>query len=364
MNVKSARTSPDLRTAREIRLVARSQGSPTTADFRIAEVCLPEPAPGQVLVRNHWFAARAVMRALMGEEELPMPRYQPGAALWGPAVGRVVRRGDADGPAPGTWVLHGLGWRDLALVETGQFRQIAPADLDVDAGSDVDASADAPRQDAHVRDRLLAHLAQGETAYTGLMGAACLRPGDTVFISGAAGSVGSMAGQIARLKGAGRVIGSAGSPAKVAWLLDELGYDAAFDHHERPVLDQLRRAAPEGIDVYFDNVGGEQLRAALRSARPGARFALCGVLGQQSDRELPGVELDTFDVIAKRVRLQGFTAHDHPDLLPRYEEELAQWLAEGRLVIPAVRYRGLDEAPEALLALLGGRHTGNVVVEL
>ncbi|MBR7833412.1 NADP-dependent oxidoreductase [Actinospica durhamensis] len=362
MNVKSASTSSDPRTAREVRLVVRSRDLPTTADFRIAEVSLPEPASGQVLVRNHWFAARAVMRALMGEGELPMPRYRPGAALWGPAVGRVVRRGDADGPVPGTWVLHGLGWRDFALVPTGQLEQIAPADVEVAA--DEDAVTDGPRQDADARDRLLAHLAQGETAYAGLMGAARLRPGDTVFVSSAAGSVGSMAGQIARLKGAGRVIGSAGGPAKVAWLLDELGYDAAFDHRERPVVEQLRRAAPEGIDVYFDNVGGEQLRAALELARPGARFALCGVLGQQGGGELPGLELDTFVVIAKSLRLQGFTARDYPDLSPQYEKELAQWLAESRLVIPAVRYRGLDAAPEALLALLGGRHTGNVIVEL
>jgi NADPH-dependent curcumin reductase CurA len=335
-------------TAREIHLVARVQGLPTAADLRTVETPLPEPAPGQVLVRNRWFALRSVMRSLMSDQELPMPRYEPGAALWGPALGQVIRSGGEgvgeSGLAPGSWVTHNLGWRDFALVDVNQLRQVGSPGLES-------------------RESHLVHLAQFETAYVGLVGAARLRAGDTVFISSAAGSVGSMAGQIARLKGAGRVIGSAGGAEKTAWLVNELGFDAAFDHRDGPIVEQLRRAAPEGIDVYFDNVGGEQLRAAVELARPGARFALCGALEQQGGGAA-GVQLDAFAVIAKRLSLLGFTAYDHPDLVARGEKEVVEWVRLGRLTVPSVRYRGLDQAPEALFALLDGRHTGNVLVEL
>jgi NADPH-dependent curcumin reductase CurA len=341
-------------TARGIHLVARVQGLPTAADLRIVETPLPEPAPGQILVRNRWFALRSVMRSLMSEQELPMPRYEPGAALWGPALGQVIRSGGGAGSesgsvgesglVAGSWVAHNLGWRDFALVDVGRLRQVGSPGLES-------------------RESHLVHLAQFETAYVGLVAAARLRAGDTVFISGAAGSVGSMAGQIARLKGAGRVIGSAGGAEKAAWLVNELGFDAAFDHRDGPVVEQLRRAAPEGIDVYFDNVGGEQLRAAVELARPGARFALCGALEQQGGGAA-GVQLDAFAVIAKRLSLLGFTAYDHPELVAQGEKEVVEWVRLGRLTVPSVRYRGLDQAPEALFALLDGRHTGNVLVEL
>ncbi|MCT9930615.1 NADP-dependent oxidoreductase [Planotetraspora sp. A-T 1434] len=319
-------------TAHEVRLTAH--GRPGLERFRIVETPVPVPGPGQVLVRNRYLAMRAAMGLLMAGGEPTMPAYRPGEAMWGPAVGEVV----AGDWTPGILVAHDLGWREYALLEAAGVRELPEL-------------ADP-----------VAHLAQAETAYAGLVEAARLRPGDTVFVSSAAGSIGTMAGQIARLKGAGRVVGSAGSAAKVAWLVGELGFDAAFDHHEEALAERLREVAPEGVDVYFDNVGGEQLVAAIEVANPGARMALCGALAGQTGRTGQGLAtVDTRALIAKRISLRGFTARDHPGL---GREEIAGWLRDGRLTVPVTRFAGLREAPRALLELLDGRHTGTVIVEL
>ncbi|WP_436763683.1 zinc-binding dehydrogenase [Streptosporangium sp. V21-05] len=333
-------------TAREIHLTHRPTGRPGPEHFRLVDTPLPPPGPGQVLVRNRYLAMRAVMRALMTGTGLPLPSYRPGEVMWGPAIGEVVAAGGPGTPPPGTLVAHRHGWRDHVLADASEFRELP----------------DGPAP--------LAHLAQADTAYVGLVEAAGLREGDTVFVSGAAGSVGVMAGQIARLKGAGRVVGSAGSPAKAAWLVGALGFDAAFDRHDGPIADRLTEAAPDGVDVCFDNVGGEQLQAAVLAARPGARVALCGALAHQNADGPAGpgqgapVELDTLALVAKRVSLRGFSAHAHPGLRRQCEEEVAGWLRDGRLTVPSVHFGGLDQAPRALLELLEGRHTGNVVVEL
>jgi hypothetical protein len=315
----------------EVRLTTPAAGRPGPGQFEIAEVSVPSPGPGQVLVRNRRLALRAAMGPLMSAGELPMPAYRPGEAMWGPAIGEVV----AGELAAGTVVAHRLGWREHALLNADEAEVLAP-------GTDP-----------------VAHLAQAETAYAGLVAAAGLRPGETVFVSSAAGSVGTMAGQIARLKGAGRVIGSAGSPAKAAWLVEELGFDHAFDYHEGPVAEHLRRAAPGGLDVYFDNVGGAQLAAAIEVARQGARIALCGTLAGA----VPG-GIDTLSLIGKRITLRGFTARDHPDVLRQGRDEIAGWLRDGHLTVPVTRVAGLRAAPDALLELLAGRHTGTVIVDL
>lgn len=257
---RSSRSSIS-RTGLEARLLARPEGLPVLGDFEITEVAVPDPASGQVLVRNLFMSLDPGMLMLIaGESGLPMPRYEVGEVMYGDAIGEVVASADAS-LDEGDLVMHRLGWREYAVAQAGLFRRV-----------DRDAY---PTPSTY--------LSFGLVAYVGLMDAAELRPGDTVFVSSAAGATGSMAGQIARLKGAARVVGSAGSPDKVAHLTGRLGFDAAFDHHDGPVVDRLREAAPEGIDVYFDNVGGEQLRAAIEIMNPHGRVAVCGALSRQSE---------------------------------------------------------------------------------
>ncbi len=249
------------RSGLEVRLRTRlPHRLPLPSDFAVVEVPVPDPAPGQVLVRNLFMSLDPGMLMLIaGEAGLPMPGYEVGAVMYGDAVGEVVSSADP-ALAAGDLVVHRLGWREFAVDRAEAFRRVERDAL--------------PSPDLH--------LGFGPVAYAGLVDAAGLRPGETVFVSSAAGATGGMAGQLARLLGAGRVIGSAGSPEKVAYLTERLGFDAAFDHHDGPVVDRLREAAPEGIDVYFDNVGGEQLRAAIEVMNVHGRVAVCGALNRQS----------------------------------------------------------------------------------
>jgi NADPH-dependent curcumin reductase CurA len=236
----------------EIRLAARPTGWPTPETFEVAEVDLPDPGPGQVLVRNLLMSVDPYMRGRMDDRESYVPPYQVGKALDGGAVGEVVAS-SADGLRTGDVVLHGLGWRSHALLDARRATKVDPEAAPLGAYLGVLGMP-------------------GLTAYAGLLVTAEFKPGDVVFVSSAAGAVGQVVGQLAKLRGAARVIGSAGSAAKVAYLTDELGFDAAFDYHDGPVRHRLRDAAPDGIDVYFDNVGGEHLEAAISSMRTHGRI--------------------------------------------------------------------------------------------
>ncbi|MBO8193007.1 NADP-dependent oxidoreductase [Streptomyces oryzae] len=330
------------RTGLEVRLAARPDGLPVPGDFALVEAPVPRPAPGQVLVRNLYMSLDPGMLMLMsGQSQLPSPGYGVGEVLYGDAVGEVVASADPS-LSEGDLVVHRLGWREYAVAARDAFRRV-PRDL-------------YPRPSMH--------LGFGLVAYVGLMEAAQLCAGDTVFVSSAAGATGSMAGQIARLKGAGRVIGSAGSPAKVARLTGELRFDAAFDYHEGPVLDRLSEAAPDGIDVYFDNVGGEQLRAAIEVMNVHGRIAVCGALNRQRTGrpdEGPG---DLVGVLGKRLTIRGFTLWDHLERAAEFGEQFRRWLREGALVYDETVIDGLENAPRALLDLVGGSYSGKTVVRL
>ncbi|MEU6712255.1 NADP-dependent oxidoreductase [Nonomuraea sp. NPDC046802] len=328
---------------REVRLAARPQGALRTDHFHVVEVPVPEPGPGQVLVRNRLMSVVAVMRTLMqGEADLPMPPYEPGQALWGPAIGEVIAAPGTD-LSPGDLVEHRHGWREYAAVDVAGVQLIDP-----EAMPDV-----------------AAHLSQGVTAWLGIVRAAEVRKGDTVFVTGAAGGVGSLAGQFARLRGATRVIGSTGSQRKGEYLIKELGYDAVVIRGARPIEDQLREAAPDGIDAVFDNVGGEQLSAALAVARRGARVALVGSLsGQLSGGFSAPVEIDTGSLILRGITLRGMSGSDHLDAIPQAMREFGRALREGTIIFPHTRLSGIDQAPRALCELLQGRHIGAVLVEL
>jgi NADPH-dependent curcumin reductase CurA len=271
--------------------------------------------------------------------------YELGKVMHGGAVGEVVAS-SADGFGEGDTVLHQLGWREYATVAAKDARK-------VDA-TQVSSSA------------YLGVLGMpGLTAYVGLLDIAALKDGDIVFVSGAAGAVGSVAGQIAKLKGH-TVIGSAGSPEKVRYLEEELGFDAAFDYHDGPVHKLLRAAAPDGIDVYFDNVGGDHLEAALGSSRLFGRTAVCGSISTYNATELPpGPRNFGNIVVSKRLTVRGFLVLDSFDRFPAFAKEVGACVATGELKFrETVVDGGVEAAPQAFIDMMRGANTGKMVVRL
>lgn len=329
-------------THRLVRLVRRPAGLPTPDDFALAQV--PSSAGGrQVLVRNTHFLVFPGLRTLIGGEtgDVPLPPLLPGDTLFGPAIGEVV-----DGPLrKGQLVLHLQGWREYAT----------PA-------------ADACRPLENVLPDPVAHLAQGAAAYGALTRLAEVREGDTVFVTGAAGAVGTLAGQIARLLGAARVIGSTGSPDKARRLERELGYDATVLRGAAPIGPRLAEAAPDGIDVVLDTVGGEQLTAAVHAANRGARIALVGALDGQLSPDRAGgsapTVLDTFRLLNRGIRIAGYSGLDHPDVEAEWESRFGDWLRAGDIRFPYTAVHGMRRAPQALPQLIAGRSFGAAVVEL
>jgi NADPH-dependent curcumin reductase CurA len=330
--------------SREIHLASRPEGWPTPENFRLVDVDLPEPGPDQVLVRNTFMSVDPYMRGRMNDVRSYVPPFQVGAVLDGGAVGEVVAT-NSPHIAVGHAVLHNHGWREYALVSANDLRAVDP-------GAAASLSA------------YLGPLGMpGLTAYVGLLDIAEFRAGDVVFVSGAAGAVGSMVGQIARLRGASRVIGSAGSAAKVA-RLKELGFDAAFNYRDGAVADQLRVAAPDGIDVYFDNVGGDHLEAAIGRLNRHGRVALCGSIAQyNSVAPTPGPS-NLALAVGKRLTLRGFIVSDHGRRLPDLIAEVAPALRSGSLVCDETIVEGLEKAPEAFIGLLRGDNFGKMVVRL
>ncbi|GHH54944.1 NADP-dependent oxidoreductase [Lentzea cavernae] len=330
-------------TALEVRLASRPKGWPTDENFEIAEVEVPTPGEGQILVRNVVMSVDPYMRGRMNDVKSYVPPFQVGAPLEGGAVGEVVAS-NAEGFAVGDHVLHGLGWREYAVV----------------------GAKHAVKVDGNVAP-LTTYLGvlgmPGLTAYAGLLVTAEFKPGDVVFVSGAAGAVGQVVGQIARLKGASRVIGSAGSAEKVKYLTEELGFDAAFNYKDGPVAEQLAEAAPDGIDVYFDNVGGEHLEAAISSLNLNGRVTICGAISQYNADTPPAGPRNIIQVLSKRLTLRGMLVGDHQGLQQQFVSEVAAWIASGELKYSeTVVEGGVRQAPAAFLGLLRGENTGKMLV--
>ncbi len=328
---------------REIHLASRPLGWPSEADFRLAEVVVAEPGPDELLVRNRVMSVDPYMRGRMNEIPSYVAPFEIDRPLEGGAVGEVVESGSASF-APGDTVLHNAGWREYALVPAAA---ATPVDLSLAPASAYLGVLGMP----------------GLTAYAGLLEVAALRPGDVVFVSAAAGAVGSAAAQIARLRGAGRVIGSAGSAEKVGHVRT-LGVDAAFDYHDGPLRRSLRTAAPEGIDVYFDNVGGQHLEVAIGALRPHGRVALCGAISMYNADEPPVAPRNLTLAIGKRLTLRGFLAGDFAHLRERFVAEAAGWLRAGELHYRETVVDGLAAAPGAFLDMMRGANLGKMLVRL
>jgi NADPH-dependent curcumin reductase CurA len=330
--------------SREVHLVRRPKGEPVAEDFALVETEVGAPEPGRVLVRNTWLSVDPYMRGRMNDVKSYTPPFALGSPMEGGAVGTVVESADESLPV-GTTVLHMAGWREYASVPA---KYAQPIDTSL-----------APAQ---------AYLGvlgtTGLTAYVGLTAIAPVKEGDVVFVSGAAGAVGSVAGQIARKLGASRVVGSAGGPDKARRLTDEYGFDVAIDYRLGDLEGRLKEAAPGGIDVYFDNVGGAHLRAAIARLNPGGRVALCGAISQyNATAPVPGPD-NLALAIGKRLTLRGFIVSDHLDLAAAWIPQAARWLADGELRAEETVVDGVENAAGAFLGLLRGANTGKMLIRL
>ncbi len=328
--------------AKEWRLARRPKGYPVAGDVELVEVDVPQPRAGEVLVRNAFVSVDPYMRGRMNDAASYAAPYQLGRAMWGGAVGHVVASDDERFPV-GAAVRHGKGWRTHAAVRVGELER-------VDEGA-------AP---------LTAYLGvlgmPGLTAWVGLYDIAQVRPGETVWVSAASGAVGSLVGQLARLSGC-RVVGSAGGPAKARALVDDLGFHAGLDHRAGDLEGQLRAAAPDGVDVYFENVGGEHLRAALAVLNPFGRIAACGMIAGYNEA-LPGPD-NLFLVVGKKLTMRGFIVSDHAHRTAAFHRHVAPLLAAGRVVYPETVVDGLGQAFDAFVGMLrGAGHTGKLVVRV
>jgi NADPH-dependent curcumin reductase CurA len=329
--------------AREIRLASRPGGWPTPGNFELVEVAVPELGEGQVLVRNQFLSVDPYHRGRMNAGESYIEPFEVAEAMEGAAIGVVVESRSASFE-PGDVVAHQHGWREVALG-------------DADAFYKMDASAVAASAYLGVLGM------PGLIAYVGVTDIAQVGTGDTVFVSGAAGAVGSLAGQVAKLRGSERVIGSAGSAEKVAYLL-ELGYDAAFNYKDGSVAEQLAIAAPDGIDVFFDNVGGEHLEAAIGAMNTHGRMALCGMIATANDASPTPGPTNLFELLARRITVRGMLVTDHLDRLPAFYEEVGGWLRDGQVSYRETIVDGIENMPDAFLGLFRGNNVGKMIVRL
>ncbi len=330
--------------SREIRLRSRPVGLPTPDNFELVEVELPDPGPGQLLVRNLYMSVDPYMRGRMVERKSYVPPYQIGQTLDGGAVGQVVASNHPNFPE-GTYVLSNMGWREYFLSDGTGLTPVDPSLAPIEAYLGVMGMP-------------------GLTAYVGLLDIGQPQAGETVFVSGAAGAVGSVVCQIAKLKGC-RVVGSAGSERKVRWLLDAAGVDAAFNYKETPNLHRtLAELCPDGIHVYFDNVGGDHLEAALGNMANFGRIVACGMISLYNATEPPPGPRNMANFVTRRLRMQGFIVSDHWDRMPAFVQDMAGWIREGKIHWEQTVVEGIEHAPDAFIGLFRGENLGKMLVKL
>ena len=322
----------------EVHLVKRPTGMPTEDDFALVQTSLADPADGEVLVRNLYISVDPYMRPRLAAAQ-PLD-----VAMEGGAIGRVEASRDPS-LGEGDLVLSRFGFREVFVAPARGLGKIAP-DLDLP-----------------VTVHLHALGGTGFTAYGGLLHIGQLKDGEQVFVSTAAGAVGSVAAQIAKIKGC-HVVGSTGSDDKVRWLLEEAGLDAAINYRAAPIGQALRAAAPKGIDVYFDNVGGEHLDAALSVMNPLGRVAVCGAI---SGYNAPGARTEVRNlsaIIYGRINVRGFTGADYGHLRDQFHTDMTAWLKAGKIKYQETLRDGIKAAPGALIGLLKGENSGKMLVKV
>jgi NADPH-dependent curcumin reductase CurA len=329
-------------TSREICLASRPSGIPTAANFELVWTASEPLKDREVLVRNLYMSVDPYMRGRMNEGKSYVPPFEIGKPLEGGAIGDVIES-RAPEFKPGDVVTSNFGWREYFIASP---EDLHPVSRDIQP--------------------LSAYLGvlgmTGMTAWAGL-NLVDVKAGDVIFISGAAGAVGNVAGQLAKLRGC-RAVGSAGSADKVRFLLDECGFDAAFNYKTGPVLEQLDRAAPDGIDVYFDNVGGETLEAALSALRVHGRIIACGgISGYNAEKPAPGPS-NLFNIIGKRLTMKGIIVSDWLRSRAEFEDEVGGYFKAGKLKNHETVDKGIDRAVGAFIGLFQGRNIGKMVVEL
>ncbi|MEV8353629.1 NADP-dependent oxidoreductase [Streptomyces niveus] len=333
----TASTATTTAPAVAVHQIARPTGFPTPGHFRFVESPVPEPAPGTALVENlHWSVDPYHREMMDGDFALNAP-------LEGRTLGRVIDSRDPALPE-GEIVLHRHGWRTHSVVRPDEARRL-------------------PHHDGVP---LSAHLSilggTGLTAYVALTRIAQLREGEDLFVSAAAGGVGTATGRLARLMGAGRLIGSAGTPEKVAYLTQRVGYDAAFDYHAGPVADLLAKAAPTGVDVYVDNVGGDHLGAAIGALREHGRVVRVGTVGQYNTPDAPPVRFNHADLVEKSLRMEGFLVRNYQAVQEELYEFAVPRLVSGQLALDETVVTGFDRIVDAFLSMLRGGNTGKMIV--
>ena len=332
-------------TARQIHLVSRPSGMPSHENFKLVEVDLPPPANGEVLVENLYMSVDPYMRGRMRADDVYAQAYELNQVMYGGAVGQVVESNN-DGFAPGDYVLSNGAWQDKLLAPAQSLTPLQPFD----------------------KERISLYLGTlgmpGLTAYVGLQKFGEPKPGETVFVSAASGAVGANVCQIAKALGC-RVVGSVGSAAKAEWLRDECGVDEVINYKECDDLTSaLLGAAPDGVDVYFENVGGEHLQAALNAMNHFGRIAACGMISTYNNAEPAPGPNNLMLIVGKKIRIQGFIVSDHADMRPRFLEDMTQWVSSDQIKCRETVVHGLDNAVEAFLGLFSGDNFGKMIVKL
>jgi hypothetical protein len=330
--------------SREIRLKSRPVGTPQPVHFELGSTTLPAPGAGEVLVKNRFMSVDPYMRGRMYDRPSYVPPFQVGEALQGGAVGEVVESNDPS-LKPGDLVNSMFGWREAFVAPAAALQKLPNL-----AGVPIQA--------------FLGVLGMpGLTAYSGLLQIGEPKDGDTVFVSGGAGAVGSVVAQTAKIKGC-TVVATAGSDAKCAWL-KAAGIDHAINYKTSGgLLAAVKDAAPKGIDVYFDNVGGEHLEVAIELARPFARLVECGMIANYNATEPTPGPRNIMMVVGKSIKMQGFIVTQFAHLQPQFLADMGGWIAEGRIKWEETVYEGIEKAPDAFIGLFSGSNTGKMLVRL
>jgi hypothetical protein len=332
-------------TSKEIHLASRPDGMPQPEHFTLVEKQIPELLAGEILVRNLFMSVDPYMRGRMMDRKSYVPAFQVGEVLGGHAVGEVVNSCD-ERFQPGDRVLHMKGWREYALARRDELTALPP-----DTGLPLQS--------------FLSVLGMpGLTAYTGLLRIGELKENDTVFVSAASGAVGSIACQTAKIKNC-TVIGSAGSDEKCTWLEQEAGIDKAFNYKACGNLTAaVAVACPGGIDVYFDNVGGGHLEAAIENMRPFGRVVMCGMIAQYNATRPEPAPRNLVQVVGKQLKIRGFIVSSHADMLHAFQHDMVEWISSGRIKWQETIADGIEQAPRAFMDLFTGGNTGKMLVRL